>query len=66
MRLIHVTSIKNLEFHYHESFLSETMKDVATYPNHIGDMLRAVGMDKTATTAFLKRFLLNARYIALT
>lgn len=65
MRLIHVTPIKNLEFHYSESFLSERMKDVTTYPKHIGDMLRSVGMDRTAITGFLKRFLPRSRYLAV-
>ncbi len=35
MRLIHNTTIKNLEFHFENSYLSE-MIDASTYPKHIG------------------------------
>ncbi len=65
MRLIHNTPIKNLEFHYSESFLSEMMRDVATYPKHIGEMLRSVGMDRSAMESFMKRFLPKSRYLAI-
>ncbi|MEM4058694.1 MAG: hypothetical protein QXZ12_08255 [Thermoplasmata archaeon] len=44
MRIINVTPIKNLEFYYNEACLSEMMRDVSTYPKHIGKVLRSVGM----------------------
>ncbi len=65
MRIIHNSPIKNVEFHYSESFLSEIMKDVSTYPKHIGDMLGSVGMDRSSITKFLERFLPKARYLAV-
>ena len=65
MRAIHVTTIKNLELHYHESYISEEMKGVSTYPRHIGEMLRSIGMDRAATASFLKTFLAKSRYMAI-
>ena len=64
MRLIHNTPIKNLEFHFENSYLSEIM-DTSTYPKHIGEMLRNMEMDRNAITSFLKTFLSKSRYIAI-
>jgi len=64
MRLIHNTPIKNLEFLYQNSYLSEMM-EASTYPKHIGEMLRNMGMDRSAITGFMKTFLSKSRYIAI-
>ena len=65
MRLIHNTPVKNLEFHYSESFLSEEMGDVATYAKHTVDMLKSVGMDRTSMKKFMDAFLHSSRYMAV-
>ena len=65
MRLIHNTPIKNLEFHYSESFLSEEMKDVTTYPKHTGEMLRSIGMDRSSMKKFMEVFLQKGRHLAV-
>ncbi len=64
MRLIHNTQIKNLEFLYQNSYLSDVM-EASTYPKHIGEILRNIGMDRGAITSFLKTFLSKSRYIAI-
>ncbi len=64
MRLIHNTPIKNLEFLYQNSYLSEVM-EVSTYPKHIGEMLRNIGMDRKSIINFLKTFLSKSRYLAV-
>ncbi|MEM3289964.1 MAG: hypothetical protein QW046_00345 [Candidatus Micrarchaeaceae archaeon] len=65
MRIIHVTPIKNHEFYYNESYLSEMMRDVSTYLKHIVEVLRSVSMDRKAINEFLKRLLSKSRYIAV-
>lgn len=64
MRLIHTTTIKNVEFHYQNSYLSDVL-EASTYPKHIGDMLRSVGMDRTAITNFMREFISKSRYLAV-
>jgi len=64
MRLIHTTSIKNLEFHYQNSYLSDVM-DASTYPKHIGEMLRNIGMDRNSVTKFMRTFISGTRYLAI-
>jgi transposase len=64
MRVIHTTTIKNIEFHFENSYLSDVM-EASTYPKHIGEMLRNIGMDRRAITNFLKTFLSKSRYIAV-
>ena len=64
MRLIHNTPIKNVEFHFENSYLSEIM-EASTYPKHMGKMLRNIGMDRSAITTFLKTFLSKSRCIAI-
>ncbi|MGC8563254.1 MAG: hypothetical protein ACP5NO_08740, partial [Thermoplasmata archaeon] len=43
MRLIHRSPMKNVEFHYRSSFLSETIRDAHVSPDSLGDMLRSIG-----------------------
>jgi transposase len=64
MRLIHTTTIKNLEFHFENSYLSDVL-EVSTYPKHIGEMLRNIGMDRTAIIRFMRAFLSKSRYLAV-
>ncbi len=53
VRLTHTTTKKNVEFHYQNSYLSDVL-EASTYPKHIGDMLRSVGMGRTAITNFMR------------
>ena len=47
MRVIHTTTVKNIEFHFENSYLSDVV-EASTYPKHIGEMLRNIGMDRRA------------------
>ena len=64
MRLIYNTPIKNLGFHFENSYLSDVM-EAFTYPKHIGVMLRNIGKDRKVITSFLKTFLSKSRYLAI-
>ena len=64
MQLIHNTPIKNIEFHFENSYLSDVL-EAPTYPKHIGEMLRNIGMDRTAFTNFMRAFLSKSRYLAI-
>ncbi|MCL6002430.1 MAG: hypothetical protein M1556_02140 [Candidatus Thermoplasmatota archaeon] len=65
MRLIHGSPMKNVEFHYRNSFLSETMAGAHVSPDSLGDMLRSIGMDRSSITGFMKSFMRDERYLAV-
>lgn len=65
MRLVHVSPMKNVDFHYRTSFLSETIKDAHVSPDALGDMLRRIGIDRKAMTDFMKSFMKDERYLAV-
>ena len=65
MRLIHRSQMKNVEFHYRTSFLSETIRDASVSPDSLGDMLRSIGMDRSSITGFMKSFMRDERYLAV-
>ncbi len=64
MRLIHNTTIKNLEFQYQNSYLSDVI-EASTYPKHISEILRKIGMDRNAITNFMNVFISKSRYMAI-
>ncbi|MCW6159056.1 MAG: transposase [Thermoplasmatales archaeon] len=65
MRLIHRSPMKNVEFHYRSSFLSEAIRDARVSPDSLGDMLRSIGMDRSSITGFMKSFMKDERYLAV-
>ena len=65
MRLLHNTHIKNLEFHYSTSFLSELIPDADLSDRVVGSMLREVGMDRSSMTAFMRNFMTGSGYAAI-
>ena len=65
MRLIYRSPIKNVEFHYSSSFLSEAIRDARVSPDSLGDMLRSIGMDRGSITGFMKSFMKDERYLAV-
>ena len=62
MRLIHRSPMKNVEFHYRSSFLSETMRDAHVSPDSLRDMLRSIDMDRSSIIGFMKSFIRDERY----
>ncbi len=65
MRLIHRSPMKNVEFHYRSSFLSEAIRDARVSPDSLRDMLRNIGMDRSSITDFMKSFMRDERYLAV-
>ena len=65
MRLIHVSPMKNVDFYYRTSFLSETVKDAHVSPDVLGDMLRNIGIDRKSVADFMKSFMKDERYLAV-
>ena len=43
MRLIHVSPLKNVEFHYSTSYISETIPDAHVSTESLSDLLRDIG-----------------------
>ena len=64
MRLIHRSPMKNVEFHYRSSFLSETIRDAHVSPDSLGELLKSIGMDRSSITGFMKSLMKDERYIA--
>lgn len=65
MRLIHTSPIKNVEFHYRTSFLSEMVPDAHVSADSLGDILRSTGMDRRSMTDFMKTLMKGNRYLAV-
>ena len=65
MRLMHVSPMKNVEFYYSTSFLSELIKDAHVSPESLGSIVRAIGMDRHAQVNFMKNFMKDNHYLAV-
>jgi transposase len=65
MRLIYVSPLKNVEFHYSTSYISETVPDAHVSPESLSNMLRKIGIDRKSVTEFMKGFLKGDRYLAV-
>ena len=65
MRLMHVSPMKNVEFLYRTSYLSETLGDAYVSPDSLGKMLRDIGMDRGSMVKFMKSLMKGSRYMAL-
>ena len=65
MRLLHNSPLKNVEFLYATSYLSELVKDAHVSPDSLGEMLRRIGMDRNAMISFMKSMMKDDRYLAV-
>lgn len=65
MRLVHNSPMKNVDFHYRTSFISETIRDAHVSPDALGGMLREIGTGRKAMTDFMKSFMKDERYMAV-
>ena len=54
MRLIHASPLKNVEFHYSTSYISETVPDAHVSTESLSDLLRDIGIDRKSVTEFMK------------
>lgn len=65
MRLLYSTPIKNLEFHYSTSFLSEIFPDAHLSDRVVGEMLREIGLDRESARRFMGNFVSGMEYAAI-
>lgn len=64
MRLIHNSPLKNVEFHYTTSYLSELISAHVS-PESLSEMLRGIGTDRRAMVDFMKKFIKDEKYLAV-
>ncbi|MGC8558637.1 MAG: transposase, partial [Nitrososphaeria archaeon] len=62
MRLIHNSPLKNVEFHYTTSYLSELISAHVS-PESLSEMLRSI--DRKAMVDFMKKFIRDEKYLAV-
>ena len=65
MRLLHQSPMKNVEFHYIPSYMSEMLSDAHVSPDSLDPMLRRIGMDRTALAGFMKALMNDDRYLSV-
>jgi transposase len=65
MRLIHASPMKNVEFLYRTSYLSESLQDSHVSPDSLGKMIRNIGMDRGSMVRFMQSLMKGSRYMAL-
>ncbi len=65
MRLMHPSPLKNVEFLYRTSYLSESMKEAHVSPDSLGKMIRNIGMDRGSMVRFMQSLMKGSRYMAL-
>ncbi|MCL5677679.1 MAG: hypothetical protein M1442_00215, partial [Candidatus Thermoplasmatota archaeon] len=65
LRLLHNAHIKNLEFHYETSYLSELIPDADLSDRRVGGMLREIGMDRESMISFMRNFISGSGYAAI-
>ena len=63
-RLLYRSPLKNVEFYYQTSYLSETL-DAHVSPDALGPMLRSIGTDRKAMVDFMKSLMKDDRYLAV-
>ena len=64
-RLIYNTTLKNAEFYYLTSYLSETVPQVDLSNRSIGEFIRTLGVDKGRMEGFLHEFVTGTEYLAV-
>lgn len=62
-RVLHQASLKNMEFLFEESFLSEEFKDVQLSKNHLTETLKNIGSNRTPIIQFMKEFITGCEHI---
>ncbi|MGC8725711.1 MAG: transposase [Thermoplasmata archaeon] len=64
-RLMYNSPLKNMEFYYSTSFISETVQDADLSDRKLGSFLRTLGMDRNSEDKFLHNFVVGNEYIAV-
>ena len=65
MRLMHASPLKNVEFLYRTSYLSESIEEAHVSPDSLGKMIRNIGMDRGSMVRFMQSLMKGSRYMAL-
>ena len=65
MRLQHQSPMKNVEFHYLTSYMSEMLGDAHVSPDSLGPMLRRIAMNRSSISGFMKALMKDDRYLAV-
>ena len=55
-RLVHQSALKNMEFHYYHSYLSEEYPNLSLSPKTLTGLLREIGINRQKITSFFKEF----------
>ncbi len=55
-RFCYLSPLKNMELHYHHSYLSEIYKHVNVSPKQISSLLPQIGANRTAILSFFREF----------
>ena len=55
-RILYQSPLKNMAFHFHHSYLSESYKDVTLSGKDLGGVLRELGYNRTSIVSFFKEF----------
>lgn len=56
-RLVHHSPMKNMEFHYLQSYLSEKYPELSLSPKNLSRLLREIGTQRDKIRAFFKEFI---------
>lgn len=62
---MYASPMKNVEFLYRTSYLSESVKEAHVSPDSLGKMLRDIGMERESMVKFMKSLMKGSRYMAL-
>ncbi len=65
MRLMNASPMKNVEFLYNASYISETLKDAYVSPDSLGKILKDIGIDRSSMIKFMKSLMKGSRYLAM-
>ncbi|MDX2050361.1 MAG: transposase [Rickettsiaceae bacterium] len=63
-RLLYQSPLKNMEFYYLESFLSEQLPGLNLNKNHMTELLKKIGSDRESVVKFMKQLSSGASHIA--
>lgn len=55
-RLVYHSPMKNMEYHYYHSYLSELFSDLSLSPKTLTRLLREIGVQRSQITSFFKEF----------
>ena len=57
MRLIHVSPLKNVEFHCSTSYISATLRNAHVSPESLSNILREICINRKSVTGCMKGFM---------